>query len=140
MEYRRLLDAASSFASQLRVADSMVCSRSMGVVTAAFFSILTFALAPSLMLGFAAVTAEVSCFTTAADVVVFTTAGVAEMVCILFPFKINAAFKKTAADLLSAVASTCFVFVEAIYGLYLFHHLILYNSNSSLYLLIYGSF
>jgi hypothetical protein len=85
----------------------------MGVVTAAFFSILTFALAPSLMLVFAAATAEVSCFTTVADVVVLTTAGVAEMVCILFPFKINAHCKKTAADLLLAIASTGFVCVAA---------------------------
>ena len=42
----------------------------------------------------------------------FSTAGETEMVCILFPFKINAVFKKTAADLLSAIASTGFVFVD----------------------------
>jgi hypothetical protein len=36
----------------------------------------------------------------------FSTAGETEIVCILFPFKINADFKKTAADLLSAIAST----------------------------------
>ena len=66
----------------------------MGVVTAAFFSILTFALAPSLMLGFAAVTAEVSCFTTAAEEVALTTAGEEEIACILISFKSKCSFEK----------------------------------------------
>jgi hypothetical protein len=48
--------------------------------------------------------------------------------------------KKTAADLLSAIASTGFVCVEAMYELYLVHQLILYNSNLTHYLLKYDSF
>jgi peroxiredoxin family protein len=61
----------------------------MGVVTAGFFSTTTLALAPSLMLGFAAAasTAEVSCFTTDAGIVALTTEEVLVIVLMVFSFK-----------------------------------------------------
>jgi len=59
----------------------------MGVVTEGFFSTTTLALAPSLMLGFAAGTTEVSCFTTVAGIVALTTAEVLVIVLIVFSFK-----------------------------------------------------
>jgi hypothetical protein len=63
----------------------------MGVVTEGFFSITTLALAPSLMLGFAAaaaaLTADVSCFTTVVGIVALTTAEVLVIVLMVFSFK-----------------------------------------------------
>jgi peroxiredoxin family protein len=66
----------------------------MGVVKEGFFSTTTLALAPSLMLGFAAAasTAEVSCFTTFAGIVALTTAEVLVVVLMVFSFK--TVFKK----------------------------------------------
>ena len=64
MEYRRLLEAASSVVSQLRVVCSIDCKRPMGVSAAVVFATLTFDLASSLMLGLD-LDAEVSFFTTA---------------------------------------------------------------------------
>ena len=64
MEYRRLLEAASSVASQLRVVCSNDCKRPMGVSAGVVFVTLTFDLASSLMLGLD-LDAEMSFFTTA---------------------------------------------------------------------------